>query len=144
MLSILVGSVNLSKIIGREKNNLIRQTYYPYNRRHGPSSTLNANIHDLKKWGDAHINREVMTPGMYDMMWETLTTVQNNGEGMGLGWFIREQEGHIFYGHEGMDDGFRASFWICPELKFQIVVLANISKAPVKKISKTLTGFLGL
>jgi hypothetical protein len=77
-------------------------------------------------------------------MWKTHTIVQNNGEGMGLGWFIREQNGFTLYGHEGMDDGFRASFWICPELKTQIIVLANIGKAPVKKISRKLFDIITL
>lgn len=121
-----------------EHNQIIRQPYYTYNRRHAPSSTLNSNIFDLKKWGDAHINKSVLKPETYEAMWKTQTVVPNNGEGMGLGWFIREQNGYTLYGHEGMDDGFRASFWICPKLKVQITVLSNIGKAPVKKISKTL------
>ena len=121
-----------------KQNHIIRQPYYPYNRRHAPSSTLNANIFDLKKWGDAHMTKSFMNQDTYSEMWKRQTTVPNNGEGMGLGWFLREQNGYTLYGHEGMDDGFRASFWICPEIKTQIIVLANIGKAPVKKISKTL------
>lgn len=121
-----------------KNNHIVRQSYYPYNRRHAPSSTLNSNIYDIKKWGDAHMSKSVLLDATYDKMWKQHTVVPNNGEGMGLGWFIREQNGYTLYGHEGMDDGFRASFWICPELKLQIVVLANIGKAPVKKISKTL------
>lgn len=120
------------------ENHIVRQEYYPYTRRHAPSSTLNSNVSDLKKWGDAHMAKSVMEPNTYDQMWRTQTVVPNNGEGMGFGWFIREQNGYTLYGHEGMDDGFRASFWICPELKAQIIVLSNISKAPVKKINRTL------
>ena len=48
---------------------------------------------------------------------------------------IRE---YTLYGHEGTDDGFRASFWICPELDMVTVVLANLSGAPVKRINKRL------
>lgn len=125
-----------------DSNVIIRQPYYPYNRRHAPSSTLNTNIFDIKKWGHAHMERRLLKPETYDIMFETQTIVQNNGEGMGLGWFIREQNGYTLYGHEGMDDGFRASFWMCPKLKAQIVVLANIGKAPVKKISRQLFDFI--
>ncbi len=127
-----------------ENNYIVRQPYYPYNRRHAPSSTLNANIFELKKYGDAHMNREILSLKTYENMWKTQTIVQNNGEGMGLGWFVGVQNGYTLYGHEGMDDGFRASFWICPELRTQIVVLSNIGKAPVKKISKTLFDYLTL
>ena len=47
---------------------------------------------------------------------------------------------HVYQllGHEGTDDGFRASFWICPELDLVTVVLSNLSGAPVKKINKKL------
>ena len=124
------------------QKNTIRQAYYPYNRRHAPSSTFNSNVYDLKKWGDVHIKRSVLQPKTYEELWKTQTIVQNNGEGMGMGWFIRVQNGYTLYGHEGMDDGFRSSFWICPELKAQISVLSNIGRAPVKKISKKLFDIL--
>ena len=57
---------------------------------------------------------------------------------MGLGWFMRQQDGYTFTGHEGTDDGFRASFWICREAEAAIVVLSNITGAPVKKMNKNL------
>ena len=66
---------------------------------------------------------------------------------MGLGWFMREQtvtsddgisRTYRLCGHEGTDDGFRASFWICPELDMVTVVLSNLSGAPVKRINKKL------
>jgi CubicO group peptidase (beta-lactamase class C family) len=68
--------------------------------------------------------------------------VPNNGEGMGLGWFMRNQEGYNLFGHEGSDDGFRASFWICPELKTTIVVVANRTNASTKKVNKKIFGFI--
>ena len=75
---------------------------------------------------------------IYEPVWKPQAEVPNNGEKMGIGWFIRKQLGHTLYGHEGSDDGFRASFWICPELDTVTVVLSNLSDAPVKKINKKL------
>ena len=68
--------------------------------------------------------------------------VPNNGEYIGLGWFIREQCGYRLYGHEGTDDGFRASFWICPDLDAQICVMSNLSEAPVKRINRQIFDML--
>ena len=74
--------------------------------------------------------------GLYSM-----TTIKH------IGWFMREQtvtsddgtfRTYHLCGHEGTDDGFRASFWICPELDMVTVVLSNLSGAPVKRISKKL------
>lgn len=125
-----------------EDRSIVPEPYYPYNRMHGPSSTLTSNAGDLLKWAKRHIDREAFAPETYDIMWRSYAEVPDNGERMGLGWFIRKQEGYTLYGHEGTDDGFRASFWICPEKDTAVVVLANISNAPVKKINKKLFGEL--
>ena len=114
------------------------EKHYPYNRQHGPSSTLTSNVHDLLKWAKANINRSLLSDETYDMIWKEYAVVPNNGEKMGLGWFMRQQDGYTFTGHEGTDDGFRASFWICREAEAAIVVLSNITGAPVKKMNKNL------
>lgn len=121
-----------------DENHILLENCYPYNREHAPSSTLTAHVGDLSKWGNAHLSRSFFSEETYDAMWKAYTTVPNNKEGMGLGWFMRKQEGYDLYGHEGNDDGFRASFWICPELNTQVIVVCNILKAPAKKINKKL------
>ena len=119
--------------------------YYPYTRQHAPSSTLTSNVRDLLCWGRAHLvsslgDGPLLLGETYETIWRDYATVPNNGEKMGIGWFMRGQavNGHTFrlFGHEGTDDGFRASFWICPELDLVTVVLSNLSGAPVKKINK--------
>ena len=118
--------------------NLIMAKYYPYSRQHAPSSTLTTNVEDMLKWGRFNLDRKAFSSETYDKMWQEYAVVPNNGEKMGLGWFMREQEGYHLIGHEGTDIGFRASFWMCPELDMTISVLSNVSAAPVKRISKTL------
>ncbi len=132
--------------------------YYPYTRQHAPSSTLTSNVRDLLCWGRAHLESSrntgasgvetpLLKPETYQMIRSEYATVPNNGEKMGLGWFMREQTVDLddgssrsfrLCGHEGTDDGFRASFWICPELDMVTVVLSNLSGAPVKRINKKL------
>jgi CubicO group peptidase (beta-lactamase class C family) len=110
--------------------------HFPYNRAHGPSSTLTSNLEDMIKWARANLTRSVLLPGTYKEAWSKQAFVPNNGEHICLSWFCREQKGYELYGHEGTDDGFRASFWICPELDLSITVCSNLSGAPVKKINK--------
>lgn len=121
-----------------EDNSMILEKYYPYNRQHAASSTLTSNIDDLLKWAAVNINKNMLPDELYDEIWKEYATVPNNGEKMGLGWFMRKQHGYTFVGHEGTDDGFRASFWFCRELELAIVVLSNMSNAPVKKLNKKL------
>ncbi len=108
--------------------------FYPYTRSHAPSSTLTSNAEDLLRWAAAHMKGSGADPHI----WHEYAEVPNNREKMGLGWFMRKQGGYSLYGHEGTDDGFRASLWICPELELGIVVLSNLSGAPVKKLNKKL------
>lgn len=116
--------------------------YFPYNRAHGPSSTLTSNLSDMEKWAKAHLQKTILKPSTYDLAWQELATIPNNGEKIGLAWFRREQKGFFLYGHEGSDDGFRSSFWLCPEIDLFLLVCSNLSEAPVKKISKDLFDFI--
>jgi CubicO group peptidase (beta-lactamase class C family) len=119
-------------------NSIIVLPLFPYNRAHGPSSTLTTTLQDIRKFGRAYLTRDpaLLNEESYEQMWVEQAVVPNNGEKMGLAWFSRQQDGYTLYGHEGSDDGFRTSFWICPELGTQITVLSNLSEAPVKKINK--------
>lgn len=112
--------------------------HFPYNRAHGPSSTLTTNLSDLGKWAGANLAKTALSPAAYEMAFHPQAVVPNNGEQICLSWFRREQKGFVFYGHEGTDDGFRASFWFCPDLSLSIVVCSNLSGAPTKKIAKQL------
>jgi CubicO group peptidase (beta-lactamase class C family) len=131
---------DLTQICAPHEKNSAKETvplaHYPYNRIHAPSSTLTSNIYDTAKWGVAHLNRRVLKPETYQMVFEEFTTVPNNGEEICLSWFSREQNGYRLYGHEGADVGFRSSFWICPERDLFMVVCSNLSNAPLKKVSK--------
>ena len=131
---------NLSDICAPHRKNRENKIeiveYYPYNRSHGPSSTLTSNLRDIEKWAGAHLEKRLLRPETYRLVWEEFAEVPNNGEKICLSWFSRKQGGHQLYGHEGADDGFRSSFWICPELDLFIIISANITNAPLKKISK--------
>ena len=128
-----------------EDRSTVPVKYYPYTRSHAPSSTLTSTLDDLLSWGEKHNegfsgkgNGGLLSRDAYAHAGYEYATVPNNGEKMGLGWFMREQKGHRLYGHEGTDDGFRASLWICPGIQMTIAVLSNLSGAPVKKINKKL------
>ncbi|HYE68459.1 MAG TPA: serine hydrolase domain-containing protein [Anaerovoracaceae bacterium] len=125
-----------------EEKNIIRSEHFPYNRAHGPSSTLTSNVLDLGKWAEAHLKHRLLKKETYEFAWNKQALVPNNGEFICLSWFRREQNGFVLYGHEGTDDGFRASFWLCPELELSISVCANISGSPVKKINKQIFDLL--
>lgn len=121
---------------------IVPSPHFPYNRAHGPSSTLTSNLYDIEKWALAHLHKTILKPETYELIWTPEAEVPNNGEHICLSWFQRKQNGFTLYGHEGIDDGFRASFWLCPELELYIVVCSNLSNSPVKRISKQIFDLL--
>lgn len=138
-----LGKVNMAMPHTKDQEkHIILEKQYPYNRAHGPSSTITTNLTDLEKWARANIEKRILKEESYAEIWRPQAQVPNNGEHIGLSWFIREQNGYTLYGHEGNDDGFRASFWICPQLDLHIAVESNISKAPVKGINKKILNIM--
>jgi CubicO group peptidase (beta-lactamase class C family) len=121
-----------------ENGDVVMLRQYPYNREHAPSSTLTSNLEDMRKWGDAVLRKELLSAESYAAAMKPIVAITDSNERMGLGWFIREQNGYTLYGHEGMDDGFRSSFWLCPEIHGKFMVMSNVSDAPVKKICNRL------
>ncbi|MGI6734032.1 MAG: serine hydrolase domain-containing protein [Anaerovoracaceae bacterium] len=119
-----------------EDNRFAIVKHFPYNRAHGPSSTLTSNLEDMAIWAKAVLRQKILKPATFEEAWREHSIVPNNGERIGLSWFRREQKGYFLFGHEGNDDGFRASFWVCPELDVSVTVCSNISGAPVKRINR--------
>jgi len=119
-----------------DNNHFVVLPTFPYNRSHSPSSTLTAPLSDLSLFAKAFLEGNILSPDMWRRALTPVATVPNNGEQICLSWFRREQDGRVLFGHEGTDDGFRSSFWICPELSLYTIVCSNLSQAPVKKISK--------
>ena len=114
---------------------------YPYNRRHGPSSTLHSNVLDMCRWAMINMNRgeldgnSILSTKSYRELWEIQEKVGNNG-GIGLSWFIGSHRGVKRIGHSGGDRGFNTDLVILPSKKTAVIVMSNFSPAPVGVISR--------
>lgn len=137
-------AVNMAMPHSKGRDRAIRmEAVFPYTRQHAPSSTLTSTAGELLRWASS-IMKDQENLGN---MWEPRCSVPDTGEQMGLGWFIRKQTvqtengpmcEYVLVGHEGSDDGFRTSFWMCPELGIATVLLCNLTGAPLKKLNKRL------
>ncbi len=121
----------------REKH-IVYEPHYPYTREHAPSSTLTMDLKDLHTFGQSVLEQRLFSSSRWEEIWTPVAEVPNNKEKIGLGWFLREQQGRWLMGHEGADVGFRSSFWVCPEQDGYVGVLTNLSKGPAKRINKAL------
>jgi CubicO group peptidase (beta-lactamase class C family) len=122
---------------------------YPYNRMHGPSSTLHSNALEMCNWAITNLNqgefngRQVLKPSSYDLLWkpwaEKTGEIQQNSpvqmHHVGLSWFLGEYRGEKVIAHSGGDTGFRTNFILLPDRKAAVVVLCNLYPSPVEQIA---------
>lgn len=116
---------------------IVLESMFPYTRQHAPSSTLTSNVSDLLKWGRYNLDKKAVSADSYEKMWTERVNIPDKFAMMGMGWFIRHENGHMFVGHEGGDDGFRTSFWTCPECDAALVILANTTEAPIEPLTES-------
>ena len=116
---------------------------YPYNRAHGPSSTLHSNVEEMCRWAIANLQRgelqgeRILKPETYDLMWTTTADIGRNlpfAQEMGLGWFLGEKNGVKTVGHSGHDTGFQSQLVLLPQQSCAAVLLCNAAPIPLGKI----------
>lgn len=107
---------------------------FPYNRAHGPSSTLYTNAEDMCQYLLMHQNRgtagngyQLLQSGSYDEMWKPHATTsygQENAQ-IGLGWFLGEYKGLRIISHSGWDTGFLSNLFLLPDENIAISIMTN-------------------
>ena len=111
---------------------------FPYNRKHGPSSTLISNAADMSRWMLVNLNRgelngaRILKDATYDLMW---TSNDPAFPKIGKSWFLGEHRGCKTVAHGGSDIGFTCQLILLPEKKFGVAVLTNLNNAPVSKLA---------
>ena len=113
---------------------------YPYNRMHGPSSTLHSSALEMCRWAMINLNRgslkgkSILNAASYDVLWRAWAET-GDGRQVGLSWFLEEYRGAQVVAHGGGDVGFNTYFIMLPEKRAAVAVLCNLLPAPVKKIA---------
>lgn len=115
---------------------------FPYNRRHAPSSTLQASAVDMASLlGQMTARRDSIRPLLANdslaIMWGQ-DTVEQDGQEMALGWFDSPYRGHRRYSHTGGDVGFAAYLAVFPDDQVGIALMTNSPMAmPTQEILRT-------
>lgn len=104
--------------------------HYPYNRMHGPSSTLNSNVIEMTHYARAHLNRgvykgkRILADSTYDLWWRNSVNMKDKPD-IGFAWWLDERNGVKLVGHSGGDTGFRSYLMLAPEKNISIVLVSN-------------------
>ena len=104
--------------------------HYPYNRMHGPSSTLNSNVMEMTHYAFAHLHRgaykdkRILADATYDLWWTNSVNMKDKSA-IGLAWWLGERNGVKMISHSGGDTGFRSFFLLVPEKNISIMLVGN-------------------
>ncbi len=114
--------------------------HYPYNRRHGPSSTLNTSVISFAPFakallaggslGGAHILDADSLADMWAPRW---TIDEENAESGAMGWVVEQRpDRKRMIRHFGWDDGFRSALLLFPETKQAVLFVTNDEDANLR------------
>ena len=106
---------------------------FPYNRSHGPSSTLCSNVVEMCNYAIANMNKgrfegkKILESNSYSELWREYASTGWGGytSEIGLAWFLGKYKGNRVESHSGMDTGFRSNLIILPEKGIAVVIMIN-------------------
>ena len=113
---------------------------YPYNRMHGPSSTLHSSALEMCRWAITNLShgsyggKRILEPASYNILWKPWAET-GDGRQVGLSWFLGKYRGEKMVQHGGGDTGFNTDFVMLPDKRAAVVVLCNLIPAPVEAIA---------
>jgi CubicO group peptidase (beta-lactamase class C family) len=101
-----------------------------------PAGAINSSARDMAQWLRLMLNNGVVNGKrlVSEKGFEELTRKQMNIGGSvdyGLGWFLRQWNGHKVVEHGGNIDGFNSQVAFMPDQKLGFVLLTNVSASPM-------------
>jgi len=107
-----------------------------------PAGAINSSARDMAQWVRLMLGNGVFNGKrlVSEKGFEELTRKQINIGGSvdyGLGWFLRQWNGHKVAEHGGNIDGFNAQVAFMPEQKLGFVLLTNVTASPIGATAMT-------
>ena len=91
---------------------------------------------DMARFEVAILNDKLLKPETRSLMWTPLKPSDVKPNGYALGWGTLTEDGIRYVGHDGGQQGTSTNFFIAPEKRVGVVVLANMEDVPVNELSK--------
>lgn len=104
--------------------------------RIGPAGSINSNARDMAQWvrlmlnGGTFAGKQLVSEKSYGELIKQQMKVAGT-IGYGLGWFIRDWNGHKAYDHGGNIDGFSSMVAFMPDQKLGFAYLSNANASPL-------------
>jgi CubicO group peptidase (beta-lactamase class C family) len=97
-----------------------------------------ADSEDLLKFSQALLQGRLLAPATLSRMWTSNLLKDGSSTGYGLGWGLNRRGGLMVAEHSGGQQGTSTFLMLAPERKLAIVVLTNLSNAPVRELAESL------
>ncbi|MCK5148743.1 beta-lactamase family protein [bacterium] len=116
-----------------------------------PAGGINSTANDMARWmmmlidGGQYNGKQILKPETIQAMWEGHAPCVEimSGSQYGLGWFVRELEGHRFMHHPGNALGYSTDLEIFPDLKSGFAILSTTLPDPaIRPIGKAIRKYL--
>lgn len=91
---------------------------------------------DMARFEVATLSDKLLKPETRSLMWTPLKPSDGQPNGYALGWGTLTEDGVRYVGHDGGQQGTSTNFYIAPEQRAGVVVLANMDDVPVNDLSK--------
>lgn len=117
-----------------ENGNVVVWDYFPYDRKHAPSSCLHTSVEDYSQWLLAHLNggawrgKRILQPENQARLWEILYYWNPSDElegGYGWGWDVGRFWEHQLIGSYGGQPGVQTTGLLLPTEGLGVIVLGN-------------------
>jgi serine beta-lactamase-like protein LACTB, mitochondrial len=97
---------------------------------------------DMARFEIAILDDKLLKRSTRDLMWTPLKPSEAAANGYALGWGSTHEDGILFVGHSGGQQGTSTDFLLAPEQRAGVVVLANMEGAPADDLSKEILKIL--
>lgn len=90
---------------------------------------------DLVRFGLAHMNNQLVSPEMRNLLWTEQKTIDGKGTGYGIGWrIVLDDQGHKWIGHGGGSIGGTTQLWLFVDNGLVIAMASNLTELDYKDI----------
>lgn len=97
---------------------------------------------DMARFEIAILDDTLLKRSTRDLMWTPLKPSEGAANGYALGWGSTREDGILFVGHSGGQQGTSTDFLLAPEQRAGVVVLANMEGASAGDLSKEILKIL--
>jgi CubicO group peptidase (beta-lactamase class C family) len=97
---------------------------------------------DMARFEIAILDDKLLKRSTRDLMWTPLKPSESAANGYALGWGSTHEDGILFVGHSGGQQGTSTDFLLAPEQRAGVVVLANMEGASADDLSKEILKIL--